>query len=51
MKKATKKKSLWDHKVEFIVDEDLNKLKAELLAPKKLELANQHLRRIKNLPK
>jgi len=52
MKKAiNKKRSLWDYKIDFIVSEDLNKLKGKNLAPAKLELANEHLRKIKSLPK
>ena len=52
MKKAPqKKRSLLDRKIAFIVDKNLNKLKAEELAPEKLAEANQHLKRIKSLPK
>jgi hypothetical protein len=51
MKKTIKKRqSLWDYKIDFIVSEDLNKLKGKNLAPAKLELANERLRKIKSLP-
>jgi hypothetical protein len=52
MKKITKKKQrLFGKKIVFIVDKNLNKLKAEELAPEKLAMANEHLRKIKSLPK
>ncbi len=52
MKKITKKKKgLFERKMVFIVDKNLNKLKAEDLAPEKLTMANEHLRKMKSLPK
>jgi hypothetical protein len=52
MKKVPQKKQhLFDQKIVFIVDKNLNKLKAEELAPEKLAEANRHLKRIKSLPK
>ena len=52
MKKITKKKQgLFERKIAFIVDKNLNKLKAEELAPEKLAMANEHLRKMKSLPK
>jgi hypothetical protein len=45
-----KVKSPWGHELTLTVDERLNKLKGKILAPKKLEEANKHLRRMK-LPK
>jgi len=52
MKRTTKKKpGLGDYKIKFVVSEDLNKLKGENLAPEKLALANEHLKRMKSLPK
>jgi hypothetical protein len=51
MKSKTKKKqSIWEPKVKFVVDEKLNALKAEDLAPEKLALANAHLKKMKSLP-
>jgi hypothetical protein len=43
--------SLLDRKIVFIADKNLNKLKAEELAPEKLAEANRRLKRIKSLPK
>ena len=52
MKKITKKEQgLFERKIVFIVDKNLNKLKAEDLAPEKLAMANEHLRKMKSLPK
>ncbi|MHA4811669.1 hypothetical protein ACX0G9_26470 [Flavitalea flava] len=51
MKKTEKKTSFWDSEFDMIVDEKLNKLKGEILAPKKLEEANKHLSKMKSLPK
>jgi hypothetical protein len=50
MKKQSKQ-SLFDRKVTLIVDENLNRLKGKILAPKKLAEANKLLRKIKSLPK
>jgi hypothetical protein len=50
-KKESKVKTPWGHELTLTVDEDLNKLKGKVLAPKKLEEANKRLRRIKNFPK
>ena len=50
-KKAKKKVSLWDIKVNLVHDEKLDKLNPEDLAPKKLAEANKALRRMKGLPK
>jgi hypothetical protein len=52
MKKTqTKVTTSWGTEVTLTVDENLNKLKGRILAPKKLEEANKHLRKIKSLPK
>ena len=51
MKQEPKKASFWDRKFDLIVDENLNKLKGKILAPKKLEEANTRLKRMKSLPK
>jgi hypothetical protein len=52
MKKIEKKVTTsWGQEITLTVDEKLNKLKGRVLAPKKLEEANQHLRKIKTLPK
>ena len=52
MKKIEKKvKTSWGHEMTLTVDEKLNKLKGKILAPKKLEEANKHLRKMKSLPK
>jgi hypothetical protein len=43
---------LFKQEVTLIVDENLNKLKGKVLAPKKLEAANKALRKLKGaLPK
>lgn len=43
---------LFKQEVTLTVDENLNKLKGKVLAPKKLEAANKALRKLKNvLPK
>ena len=43
---------LFKQEVTFTVDEDLNKLKGRVLAPKKLAAANKSLNRLKDvLPK
>lgn len=43
---------LFKQEVTLTVDENLNKLKGKILAPKKLEAANRALRKLKNaLPK
>lgn len=53
MKKVYKtKSSLFNQEVTYTVDENLNKLKGKILAPKKLEEANRLLRNLKTpLPK
>ena len=53
MKKIIKHKSdLSKKEITFIVDENLNKLKGKVLAPKKLADANNLLRKLKTpLPK
>jgi len=53
MKKVYKTKSdLFNQEVTYTVDENLNKLKGKVLAPKKLEEANRLLRNLKTpLPK
>ena len=52
MKQRIKKVTTsWGKEITLIVDEKLNKLKGKILAPKKLEEANKHLRRMKSLPK
>jgi hypothetical protein len=52
MKSKTKKKqSIWDYKVQFVVDPKLNALKGENFAPEKLAQANAHLKKMKSLPK
>jgi hypothetical protein len=52
MKKIEKKVTTpWGHEMTLTVDENLNKLKGKILAPKKLAEANKHLRRMKSLPK
>jgi hypothetical protein len=46
------KSELFGQEVTLTVDENLNKLKGKTLAPKKLEAANQALRKLKHvLPK
>jgi hypothetical protein len=43
---------LFQQEVTLIVDDNLNKLKGKVLAPKKLAAANKSLKRLKNsLPK
>jgi hypothetical protein len=37
--------------ITLTVDENLNNLKGRILAPKKLDEANKHLRKMKSLPK
>jgi len=53
MKKVFKSKSdLFNQVVTYTVDENLNKLKGKVLAPKKLAEANKLLRKLKTpLPK
>jgi hypothetical protein len=53
MKKVIKYKSeLFDKEITFTVNENLNKLKGRVLAPKKLAEANKLLRKLKTpLPK
>lgn len=52
MKKLIKKqKGLFDRKVNLTVDEKLSKLNVKALAPKKLAVANRHLKKMKSLPK
>lgn len=52
MKKSSKKKiSFRKGGFNITIDENLNKLKAEDLAPEKLAEANRRLRRMKSLPK
>lgn len=51
MKKVERKVTTsWGKEITLTVDENLNKLKGKILAPKKLEEANKHLKRMK-LPK
>jgi hypothetical protein len=46
------KSELFHQEVSLTIDEDLNKLKGKVLAPKKLAAANKSLKRLKNsLPK
>lgn len=46
------KSDLFQQEVTLIVDDNLNKLKGRVLAPKKLAAANKSLKRLKNsLPK
>ena len=52
MKKIEQKTTTsWGREITLTVDENLNKLKGRILAPKKLEEANKHLRKMKSLPK
>jgi hypothetical protein len=52
MKKAVKSKNeLFKQKLNLIVDEKLNALKGKVLAPRKLAEANEHLKKMKSLPK
>lgn len=50
-KRESKVKTPWGHELTLTVDEELNKLKGKVLAPKKLEEAKKRLRRMKGLPK
>ena len=52
-KKTFKYKSdLFEQEATLTIDENLNKLKGKILAPKKLAAANKSLRKLKNsLPK
>jgi hypothetical protein len=50
-KRESKVKTPWGHELTLTVDEDLNKLKGKVLAPKKLEEANKRLRRMKGFPR
>ena len=46
------KSDLFKQEVTLTIDENLNKLKGKVLAPKKLEAANKSLRKLKHiLPK
>jgi hypothetical protein len=46
------KSDLFNQEVTLTIDENLNKLKGKVLAPKKLEAANKSLRKLKHiLPK
>jgi len=52
MKKVVKKKGkLFDVKLNITIDEKLSYLAGKVQAPRKLELANASLDRIKSLPK
>jgi hypothetical protein len=51
MKKMERKVTSLGQEITLTVDENLNKLKGRILAPKKLEEANKHLRKMKHLPK
>ena len=52
MKKLIKKSNIQsDNVIKIVVDERLNKINVETLAPKKLAEANRHLRKMKSLPK
>ena len=46
-----RKKGLFSQKINFILDERLNNINLEALAPKKLEEANFHLKKMKSIPK
>lgn len=50
-KRESKVKTPWGHELTLTVDEELNKLKGKVLAPKKLDEANKRLRRMKGFPK
>ncbi len=51
MKKAMKIEDVvLGNKVTITIDEQLNKLKGKVLAPRKLAQANKSLRKIKKLP-
>ncbi|HEX9513693.1 MAG TPA: hypothetical protein VF939_24545 [Puia sp.] len=43
------KSDLFKQEATLTIDEDLNKLKGRVLAPKKLAAANKSLRRVKDL--
>ena len=46
------KSDLFGQEITLTIDENLNKLKGKVLAPKKLEAANKSLRKLKHkLPK
>jgi hypothetical protein len=45
------KGDFFDQKVNYTYNKELDKLKGRVLAPKKLEQANNDLRKIKNWPK
>ncbi len=52
MKKAVKIENVvFGKKVTITVDEQLNKLKGKVLAPRKLAQANKSLRKVTSLPK
>lgn len=52
MKKViTSHSDLFNQDVTIKIDDRLSKLKLESLAPKKLEQANKHLKKMKSLPK
>ena len=52
MKKIEKKATTsWGHEITLTVDQNLNKLKGKILAPRKLEDAIKHLKKMKSLPK
>ena len=52
MKKLIKKPGrTTGRKMNLTIDERLDKLNAEVLAPKKLAEANRHLKKMKSLPK
>lgn len=52
MKKIKNAKEFFEQEITYTVSEELNKLKGKNLAPKKLEAANEILRKIKTpLPK
>lgn len=46
-----RKRGILSHKVNFIVDDRLNNLNLESLAPEKLAEANFHLKKMRSLPK
>ena len=48
--KTIKMTTSWGEEVTYIVDEHLNSLKGQILAPEKLEQANRELRKIKHFP-
>jgi hypothetical protein len=52
MKKVNKTRGkLLNTEFTITIDEKLNHLQGKILAPRKLELANQHLKKMKGLPK